>query len=204
MFASSAMLAFCGLALAAEYASARAPVAESAVPADGEAVKGPIVNGGEAGAGEGVEAPFAEGTGEEEEAEEAGGPTGTSASTRLGEAPPGEVRAGAPGEAPVRVSALRLVRASASALTHREVRASRVRFEFTLSAASEVHVTLARASDRAGEVRWRALPDSRTLTAARGSNRARLHAANVLSAGEYRLTVRADDGAARSVLIRVR
>jgi hypothetical protein len=191
------------IALPAEYAAARAPLARAAdatTPAESAKTSSASESPEE------FEGLFAEGEGDEEEVAEGtatAGPTGTSASAGgvSGEGAAGN--RGSTSEADAHVSSLKLVRASASALSHHAVRASEIRFAFTLSTSVRVRVQLARASSRAGEVRWRVLPDTVTLTGLQGLNRARLHAANALPAGEYRLTVAAARGSARSILIRV-
>lgn len=190
------------IALPAEYAAARTLPTRAADPASAaETAK----NASAAESPEEFEGLFAEGEGEEEEVAEGTSvpsPTGTSASA--GGVSGGEVAGeGTGSEASAHVSSLKLVRASASALSHRAVHASQIRFAFTLSADARVRVRLARASSRAGEVRWHLLPDTVTLSGVRGLNRARLHASNPLPAGEYRLTVAAARGSARSILIRV-
>ena len=191
------------IALPAEYAAARTPLTRAADPASpGESAK----TSSASESPEEFEGLFAEGEGEEEEVAEgtsAAGATGSSASA--GGVSGGGLAAdnGSAGEAGARISSLKLVRASASALSHRAVQASEIRFAFTLSATVRVRVRLARASSRAGEVRWHVLPDTVTLSGVRGVNRARLHGANALPAGEYRLTLAAARGGARSILIRV-
>jgi hypothetical protein len=192
------------IALPTEYAAARAPLTRAADAAS------PDESAKTSSAGESpeeFEGLFAEGEGEEEEevmeGTGAAGPTGASARAGGVSGESVAVEGGSAGEAGARISSLKLVRASASALAHRAVRASEIRFAFTLSANARVRVRLARASSRAGEVRWRALPDTVTLSGVRGLNRARLHAGNALLAGEYRLTVAAARGRARSILIRV-
>jgi hypothetical protein len=103
-----------------------------------------------------------------------------------------------------RLSGLRLARASAAALAHHAVPASKIRFTFSLSTAAKVHVTLARAVSQKGRVHWRGMADSLTLAAPGGRNRGRLRAANMLVAGRYRLTLRASRGGSRSIIIHVK
>ena len=192
------------IALPAEYAAARTPLTSATEPASpGESAK----TSSASESPEEFEGLFAEGEGEEEEevaeGTSAAGPTGTSASAGGVSGEGLAAGSGSAGEAGARISSLKLVRASASALSHRAVQASEIRFAFTLSANARVRVRLARASSRAGEVRWHVLPDTVTLSGVRGLNRARLHGANALPAGEYRLTLAAARGGARSILIRV-
>ena len=191
------------IALPTAYAAARSPLTRAADPlSPSESAK----TSSASESPEEFEGLFAEGEGEEEEVAEGtsvAGPTGSSASAGgvSGEGLAGG--GGGAGEAGARISSLKLVRASASALAHRAVHASEIRFAFTLSAIARVRVRLARASSRAGEVRWHVLPDTVALSGVRGLNRARLHGGNALLAGEYRLTVAAERGSARSILIRV-
>ena len=167
----------------------------------GEATKPNAGATGETGlGGEGIEAPFLEGE-EPEEAEAAGASAGASSAASVGE---NEVFAPSVSQvSQVRLSSLKLARKSVAAMAHRAVHASQVRFAFTISAAASVEVRLARASARAGEVRWHTLADSLTLSAVRGSNHGRLHAANLLRAGEYRLTLSVTPGISRAIIIRV-
>jgi hypothetical protein len=167
----------------------------------GEATKPPAGATGETGLnGEGIEAPFLEGE-EPEEAEVGGASAGASSAASVGE---NEVFAPSVGQASqVRLSSLKLARKSVAALAHRAVRASQVRFTFTISAPASVEVRLARGSARAGEVRWHTVADSLTLSAVRGSNHGRLHGANVLRAGEYRLRLSVTPSSSRAIIIRV-
>jgi hypothetical protein len=103
----------------------------------------------------------------------------------------------------VTLSGLRLTRATVAALSHRHVRASQIRFAFTLSSPDKVRVRLARARSREGHLNWSAMADSVTLAAPRGRDRGRLHAANVLAAGGYRLTLSARRGDSRSLIIHI-
>jgi hypothetical protein len=187
---------------AAGYAVSMSPPAAGAPPSEaGEGVKAPVVEAGEAN--EIVEAEADVEEGEEGERRFAGAGGGANTAGGAGGFKEGPAASAAEAAGRVRISSLRLLRTTVTALAHRAVRASQVRFAFTLSAPARVRVRLARASNRAGEVRWRALPDSVTLAAARGVDRARLHAANVLGAGEYRLTLIAYHGNSRSIIIRV-
>jgi hypothetical protein len=189
------------VALPTDYAAARAPLTRAADPVTPAE---PAKTSSASESDEEFEGLWDEGEGEEEEEVAEGtsavGATGTSvpAGGATGEALADE------GEAGARVTSLKLVRASTSALSHRAVRASQIRFEFTLSATARVRVRLARASSRAGEVRWRVLAGTFALSGARGINHARLHATDPLPEGEYRLSVATARGSARSILIRVR
>jgi len=193
------------LALPSDCAAARGAASSPTIPQS----NGQSAGGSEQSLDEELEELYAEGEGEEDEVVEGSGsssPSRTSASSGSGysEAPTVEGSAASAGEADVRISSLKLVRTSAEALAHRAVRASQICFGFKLSASAHVRASLARASNRAGEVRWRALHDTVTLSGARGSNHARLRAANELGPGEYRLTLAPAEGIARSLLIRVR
>jgi hypothetical protein len=149
--------------------------------------------------GEGVgsiargESASAEGEGEEAEVELEEGPDGGAGGHTA--------HAGA---ARVRLSRLRLTRATVAALSHHNVRAAQIRFSFTLSSPDKVRVRLARAHSRTGHVHWSAMADSVTLAAARGRDRGHLYATNVLVAGSYRLTLSARNGGSRALIIHIR
>jgi hypothetical protein len=200
----AALLALGALAAApaspAVAAGGRAPVGPGSTGAGETNKPSGGANGETSLDGEVIEAPFLEAE-EAEEAEAGGASAGASSAASVGE---NEVFAPSLGQAAqVRLSSLKLARRSGAAMAHRAVRASQVRFAFTISAATSVQVRLARASARAGEVRWHTLADSLTLSAVRGSNHGRLHAANLLRAGEYRLTLSVTPGISRAIIIRV-
>lgn len=194
-----ATLATASLSAWAGMAAARASGAA------GEGVNAPIAVD-EAG-GEDLEVPNDEA--EEEEflelpAEPSSGAGAQGAGAGGGSTASAEGQVASASEAAVRLSSLRLERASASALAHHAVHASQIRFAFALSGPAKVRATLARASNSAGEVHWRDLPDSLTLTGAAGVNHAHLHGGRELARGEYRLALIAGRGAARSILIRIK
>jgi hypothetical protein len=104
----------------------------------------------------------------------------------------------------VAVSNLRLTARATAALAHHLPSASAVAFSFTLSAPTSVHVTIVRQTGTSGHGRWAMLPDSLTLSLARGRTAHALKGRNHLSAGRYRLTVKPSGGRSRSLYIDVR
>lgn len=108
------------------------------------------------------------------------------------------------GAALVKLSDLRLTHSGAAALEHPALRASEIRFAFTLSAGAKVRARLAKDLTHGARAHWHALADSVTLAGVRGHNRARLRASSVLQAGLYRLTLTPLRGAGRSLIIRVK
>jgi hypothetical protein len=66
-----------------------------------------------------------------------------------------------------------------------------------------VRVTLAKRVQVRGHTRWQPLAGSFTIAAGRGRNRRRLHGANTLTAGRYRLLLTPARGSARSLTFQV-
>ncbi len=104
--------------------------------------------------------------------------------------------------ASVRLSRLALTRSDLSALRRSRPQASSVCFDFTLTAAATVEVTLSTASSSAGHAGWRTV-SRYTMPAKRGSNLAHLHGRGALAAGHDRLTVTPDRGATQTLAFRV-
>jgi hypothetical protein len=131
------------------------------------------------------------------------GPAGPPAEGSNGQSP----NAGAPasGASVPELSALALTPTALLALTlaHSRVGVSAVAFSFVLSMPAKVHVALAKRLASHGRGRWQTLPDSLTLSGARGKNRARLSAHRRLAPGLYRLTLTPLHGVARSITLRV-
>jgi hypothetical protein len=123
--------------------------------------------------------------------------------------PPGAQPAGPPLAIPGSSAVLPIL--SAPALTHRAstalrhgpARISRIAFAFTLNVPARVQVTLAERVLAHGHRRWRSLPDSLAITAARGRDSAHLRARGTLSPGRYRLTLTPLHGRARMVSFRI-
>ena len=102
------------------------------------------------------------------------------------------------------VSGLALTRTATAALRHlARPKVSRVAFAFTLNVAARVKVTLARLVVVHGRKRWRTLPYSLTLAAAKGRDSAHLSAHGTLAPGRYRLTLAPAHGTARTLTFQV-
>ncbi|HEY5193291.1 MAG TPA: hypothetical protein VIJ39_05400 [Solirubrobacteraceae bacterium] len=125
----------------------------------------------------------------EVEAEEA--ETGTGNSPVLGSGSAGSIV----------VSHLELTTKATAALAHRLPSVSAIGFSFALSAPARVQVTIVRQTSSGGRTRWVTLPDSLTLSTARGRTALSLKGHNRLSPGRYRLTVKPTNGHARSIYL---
>jgi hypothetical protein len=101
------------------------------------------------------------------------------------------------------VSRLTLTARATSSLRRRTPKASTVEFSFVLSAPARVKVTLVRQTRKANH-EWAMLPDSLTISVAKGPVNRRLLAHNRLSPGRYRLTVRPLNGVARSIYLKAK
>ncbi|HEY3960713.1 MAG TPA: S53 family peptidase [Solirubrobacteraceae bacterium] len=97
------------------------------------------------------------------------------------------------------LSGLVLARSAIAALSHARPLALRLAFMFTLSAPARVRVTLAKEIRVHGRVRWQTLPDTVTITAAKGRDGGRLSAHAALARGRYRLTLTPARGVARAL-----
>ncbi|HEX4116960.1 MAG TPA: hypothetical protein VHY18_13920 [Solirubrobacteraceae bacterium] len=100
------------------------------------------------------------------------------------------------------ISDLKLTARATAALAHRLPSASAIAFSFTLSARSSVHVTIVRQT-ASGHEHWSMLPDSLTLSVARGPAARSLRGHNRLSPGRYRLTLKPTGGHSRSIYLSV-
>ncbi|HEY3970050.1 MAG TPA: hypothetical protein VGL79_01515 [Solirubrobacteraceae bacterium] len=140
---------------------------------------------------------------EEEELEESGEEAAT-AEAEAEEAEDGETSSPATSSAgPVAISNLKLTARATATLAHRLPAASAIAFSFTLSARASVHVTIVRQTGMSGHERWATLPDSLTLSVAKGHDARSLKGHNRLSAGRYRLTLKPTGGRSRSIYLSV-
>jgi hypothetical protein len=103
----------------------------------------------------------------------------------------------------VAVSHLELTARATAALDRRLPTASAVAFSFTLSASTDVRVTIVRQTSTSGHKHWAQLPDSLTLSLTRGHVARSLKGHNHLPPGRYRLTVKPTDGHSRSIYLSV-
>jgi hypothetical protein len=110
------------------------------------------------------------------------------------------IAAGAP---TIKLTAFALTPSALLALNRARPKVSEVGFAFTLSAAARVRVALAKQVKAHGRMRWQILPDTLTLSAARGRNSRRLNNHNALAPGSYRLTLTPAHGAARSLVFQI-
>ena len=180
--------------------------------------EGPPGKEGESGTGssKGGEEPSPEGEGPPSAGDE-GGTSGVGAGSG-GEAregfaglslPPGAQPAGPPlaipGSSAVLpiLSAATLTHRASTALRHGPARVSRIAFAFTLNVPARVRITLTEQVIAHGHRRWRSLPDSLAITAAKGRDSAHLRAHGTLPPGRYRLTLTPLHGRARSISFRI-
>ncbi len=143
----------------------------------------------------------------EEEAAEEGGEEAASAEAEAEEAESGT--AGSPsnrasGPNAVVLSKLKLTAKAAAALRRHRPSASAIEVSFTLSAPARVHATLLEQTSVHGQRRWSTLPDSLTISAARGHVSRSLKGHNRLPPGRYRLTVKPAAGHSRSIYLSAR
>jgi hypothetical protein len=101
------------------------------------------------------------------------------------------------------LSGLSLTRTAIVALDRRRPKVSLVAFAFTLNMSARVRVTLARQIRVHGHLRWLLLPDSLTITAAKGRNSRHLTNRAALLAGRYQLTLAPVHGTARSLTFKI-
>jgi hypothetical protein len=101
------------------------------------------------------------------------------------------------------LSGLSLTPNALVALNHARPKVSRLAFAFTLNARARVRVTLAKQIHTHGHTHWRTLPDTLTITAAKGRNHRRLTGHNALAPGRYRLTLMPAHGDARSLVFQI-
>jgi Subtilase family len=167
---------------------------------------------GEEGSQEGEEGSLSAGEG----SEGAGAPGGDAGSG--GEAreaftglllPPGAQPAGPalsiPGSSAILpvLSAAALTHKASTALRHGPAKVATIAFVFTLNTPARVQVTLAEQVLAHGHRRWRSLPDSLAITAAKGRDSAHLRARGTLSPGRYRLTLTPLHGRARTLTFQI-
>lgn len=134
-----------------------------------------------------------------EESEEAATAEAEAEETENGEAVPSATGS----DDSVAISNLKLTARATAALAHRLPTASAIAFSFTLSARADVHVTIVRQTGLSGHEHWSALPDSLTLSLAKGHAAHSLKGHNRLSAGRYRLTLKPTGGRPRSIYLSV-
>lgn len=108
------------------------------------------------------------------------------------------------GEGSVVLSHLELTTNATAALAHGLPSVSAIGFSFRLSAPAKVQVTILRQTGGEGHTHWTALPDSLTLTLARGRITRSLKGHSRLSPGRYRLTAKPSDGRSRAIYLSVR
>ena len=104
----------------------------------------------------------------------------------------------------VSLSDLRLTANATAALEHHRPLASAIGFSFTLSAATEVHVTLLKQTGARGHTGWVALSDSLSLNAKQGHVSHNLTGHNRLTPGRYRLTLDPSGGHSRAIYLSAR
>jgi hypothetical protein len=112
--------------------------------------------------------------------------------------------AGSSSASAVVLSHLQLTAGATAALAHRLPSVSAIGFSFTLSAPARVQVTLLRQANGSARTRWIALPDSLTLSVAKGHVTRSLRARKRLTAGRYRLTLKPANSRARAIYLSVR
>jgi hypothetical protein len=142
--------------------------------------------------------------------EETGEPAASGGSATPGAPPPtGTSAPGSPAPAsattrptPV-LSALSLTRKAKAALARRRPRLSRVGFSFRLNAPARIRVTIYRRVRNHGRLQWKAVSAPATIVVSGGAHSRRLGGSSALSAGQYRLTLQPERGAARSIAFRV-
>jgi hypothetical protein len=110
---------------------------------------------------------------------------------------------GSTGEGSVVLSHLELTTNATAALAHHLPSVSAIGFSFRLSAPAKVQVTILRQTG-SGHTHWTALPDSLTLTLARGHITRSLKGHSRLPPGRYRLTAKPSDGRSRAIYLSVR
>jgi len=143
------------------------------------------------------------GAGGEEEGEEAAEEEAEGEGEEEGEtAVAGSPSSGSSVTNAVVLSKLKLTAQAGAALKHPRPTASVVGFSFTLSAATKVRVTLVKQTRVQGRTQWVTLPNSLTLTAAKGQDRGSLKGHNRLSPGRYRLTLKPATGQPHSIYLR--
>jgi hypothetical protein len=137
-----------------------------------------------------------------------GSPAGTSRSAGTGqpsEAGGSEGRSSiAAGNVSIKLSAFALTPNALLALNRARPKVSALAFAFTLSAAADVRVTLAKRVRVRGHGRWKLVPGSLTFAAAKGPNHRRLINRDTLTPGRYRLTLTPRHGSAGSIVFQIR
>ena len=101
------------------------------------------------------------------------------------------------------LTAASLTHRASTALRHGPAKISRIAFAFTLNVPARVQVTLAEQVLAHGHGRWRSLPDSLAIMAAKGRDSAHLRAHGTLSPGRYRLTLTPLHGRARTLTFQI-
>ena len=205
-----ALWTLCGAAVAS---SAMTTPAGSLCPAPGRghaacASAAPILRGSDGEAEEGEE----EARGDEEEAaastearaEEAGSSPGDSPSNRSAGPSSNPGPAPTPAANLAIVSQLKLTTRATASLRRHAPQASSIGFSFTLSASTQVKVTLLKQTSGTGGKRWTTVPDSLTVSAGKGRVSRSLSGHNRLSPGRYRLTVEPAGGDPRSIYLSAR
>ncbi|MHB8490880.1 MAG: hypothetical protein ACYDA6_01520 [Solirubrobacteraceae bacterium] len=186
-----------GVGVATSEASAAGALAAEAPEEEG--ISEAPAPGEEAEVAEGT--PVSEGAPEANEAEASEPPSPEGAPEAEASSSPGATSSS--GARGAHLSALRLTRATVSALAHRHLSGSRIAFTFTLSAPATVHVSISRETRRGGHRAWRALIGPRHAGAVRGSNQMHLTGAVRLTTGSYRLGVTLAHGRSHTLTFRV-
>jgi hypothetical protein len=148
---------------------------------------------------------------EEEESEQESGHSagGPSEPVKPEEAPPTSTGPAAPGSgastaaAGVHVSALALTVKALIALNRARPNISQIVLAFTINAATQVRVTLARQVRIHHRTRWQALRRSPPMAVVSGVNSRHLGGHGRLARGVYRLTLTPTHGASRSITFRI-
>jgi hypothetical protein len=131
-----------------------------------------------------------------------GGASGTSGATAEGTSSATPTSSVANEPVPV-LSGLSLTRTAIAALSHPRPQVPQLAFAFTLSAPARVRVTVAKQVHVRGRTRWQTLPDTLTITAAKGRDGGRLSGRGALAPGRYRLTLTPARGAPRALTFQI-
>jgi hypothetical protein len=101
------------------------------------------------------------------------------------------------------LTAASLTHRASTALRRGPARIATIAFAFTLNMPARVQVVLAQQVLVHGHRRWRSLPDSLTIIAAKGRDGAHLRGRRTLSPGRYRLTLTPLHGRARTLTFQI-
>ena len=136
-----------------------------------------------------------------ETATSTGSPGSTAGSTNTGSAQTGSTNTSShtPTSPPVRLSHLTLTASASAAIRRGRPRLSQLALAFTLSAPSQLRLTLTRGVRIRGHLRWMPAPGSLTASEGAGRDRLRLHGRRQLPPGLYRVTLTPTQGPTRTL-----